>query len=196
MDIDPNPLIYGKKNYLSRLRPNQRKRVRIIQSNVLKKNLPKADIIAVLNFSYCIFKERKELKRYFSQCLRSLHSKGIFVLDCFGGSDCFAPNEEQVEHKNFTYFWDQENFDPISHNASFHIHFKRKGERKRKKVFSYDWRLWILPEIKDLLQEAGFRKTHVYWEGTNRNGEGDGKFVRTNKGEDCQAWVAYIVSEK
>ena len=95
-----------------------------------------------------------------------------------------------------TYFWDQENFAPISHNASFHIHFKRKGERKRKKVFSYDWRLWTLPEIKDLLQEAGFRKTHVYWEGTNRNGEGDGKFVRTNKGEDCQAWVAYIVSEK
>ena len=196
VDIDKEPLEYGKKKYLPILKPHQSQRIQIVQSNVLKTNLPKANIIGVFNFSYFIFKERKTLKRYFSNCLKCLKSKGIFVLDCFGGSGCYESNEEEEKHKDFTYFWDQENFDPISHNAMFRIHYKRRGEKKRKNVFSYDWRMWGIPEIRDLLDEVGFRKSHVYWEGNNKHGEGNGKFRRSTKGEECESWIAYIIAEK
>ena len=78
----------------------------------------------------------------------------------------------------------------------FYIHFKPKGKKKVKKVFSYDWRLYSIPEIKDLLKEVGFERSQVYWEGTDKNGEGDGNFTPATEGEDCESWIAYIVAEK
>ena len=56
--------------------------------------------------------------------------------------------------------------------------------------------MWSIPELRDILLEAGFVKTHVYWEGTTKDGEGDGIYTRTEKGESCPSWTAYIVSEK
>lgn len=196
VDIDSKPLKYGKENNLAHLNSQQQNRLSIIHDNVLDCRTAKVDIISALNFSYFILKQREDLKKYFLNCLKSLNKNGLLVLDCFGGSQCFQANEEQVNHGTFTYYWDQESFDPISHRAVFHIHYKRRGEKKRKKVFSYDWRFWTIPEIKDLLQEVGFRKVHIYWEGTDEDGEGNSRFTRRKKGEECESWVAYIMSEK
>lgn len=196
VDIDTQPLEYGKKNYLSKLQSQQQKRVRIINSNVLTFNRTKADIIAALNFSYFTLKKRKDLKQYFINCRKLLNTNGLLILDCFGGSQCFERNEEQTDYGDFTYYWDQRNFDPITHHSSFHIHYKRKKEKKRNRAFVYDWRLWMIPELKDLLEEVGFNKVHIYWEGTDKNGEGDGRFTIRKKGEECESWVAYIISEK
>ena len=104
-----------------------------------------------------------------------------------------AGEETEHEDNNFSYFWDQENYDPITNHAMFHIHFRRHGEAKRKKVFSYDWRLWSIPELRDLLLEAGFSSVKVYWEGTDTEGEGDGEFTEAKVGEECESWIAYIV---
>jgi len=106
------------------------------------------------------------------------------------------PNEEETEHKGFSYFWDQDSFDPVTNFAEFYIHFKRKGEKKRKKVFSYQWRMWTIPEIRECMEEVGFQKTHVYWEGSDEDGDGNGEFKRVEQGEDCDSWVAYVVAEK
>ena len=196
IDIDNRPLKYGKQKYLSQLTTDQQKRVKMVHSNVLARNILKADIISALNFSYFIFKRREELKKYFSNCFKSLNSDGLLVLDCFGGTACLESNEEETNYGDFIYYWDQKNFDPISHHALFYIHYKRRGEKKRERVFTYNWRLWAIPEIEDLLKEVGFRKTHIYWEGTDKKGEGNGVFTRKKKGEECESWVAYIVSEK
>ena len=51
---------------------------------------------------------------------------------------------------------------------------------------------WYLYHISE---DAGYKKTHVYWEGTTKNGEGDGEFKRVEKGDDCSSWVAYVVGE-
>ena len=62
-----------------------------------------------------------------------------------------------------------------------------------KRAFSYDWRMWTIPEIREAMADAGFKATHVYWEGTARNGLGNGVFTRKARGESCQAWIAYVV---
>jgi SAM-dependent methyltransferase len=196
LDLDPEPIEYGKSHYLSRLKPEQQKRIQILEKNVLEPGLPSVDLAIAMNFSYFIFKKRETLKNYFYNVFKSLKKDGVFIIDLFGGSLCADENEEVTKYKNFNYYWDQVSFDPVSHHALFHIHFKPKGMKKQERVFTYDWRMWSIPELRELLTECGFKKTHVYWEGTLKNGSGDGHFTRTEKGEACLAWVAYIAAEK
>lgn len=196
VDLDPEPINYGKENYLPDLTDDQRARVHIQEGNVLDGGLPQTDIIAACNFSYQIFKERKVLKDYFANAKSALNEDGIFILDIFGGSQCYEPNEEETEHDGFSYFWDQDSWDPVTNEAMFYIHFKPKGQKKVRQAFTYDWRLYSIPELKDILEEVGFRNVHVYWEGTDEDGEGDGEFKRVTQGEDCESWVAYLVAEK
>ena len=78
-----------------------------------------------------------------------------------------------------------------------YIHYKVKGVKKKYlNVFSYDWRMWSVPELRELMEDVGFTDTHVYWEGTTDDGEGDGEFKSVSQGEDCESWIAYIVGEK
>jgi cyclopropane fatty-acyl-phospholipid synthase-like methyltransferase len=194
VDLDQEPIIYGLK-HLKSMKSEQQERMQILHKNVLDKNLPKADLIAAMNFSHYIFKKREQMLAYFKSCRQKINKNGLFILDCFGGTESYEPNEEITKHKGFTYYWDQDSYDPVTNDAQFYIHFKLKGQKKRKKVFSYDWRLWSIPELRDLLAEAGFKKSHIYWEGTTKTGEGDGHFKRTEVGEYCESWIAYIAAE-
>ncbi|MBX3018951.1 MAG: class I SAM-dependent methyltransferase [Bdellovibrionaceae bacterium] len=196
VDLDPEPLEYGHAHILPKLSPAQRERLKIMRGNVLDPNLPKVDLVAAMNFSYFIFKNRGQMLGYFKNVHRTLNEDGVFVQDLFGGSLCYDANEEKTKHKGFTYYWDQKSYDPATNYAQFAIHFKVDGERKREDVFTYDWRMWSIPELKEILKEAGFRRTHLYWEGTTKAGGGDGKFKRVEHGESCQSWIAYLVSEK
>jgi len=195
VDLDPEPIDYGRRHVLSELKPVQQKRVHLVEGNVLEIPLPEADISIAVNFSYFIFKSRDLMKKYFQQVLKSLKKDGLFFVDVFGGGACQDEVTDTHHFKGFSYQWEQTGFDPITNEALFYIHFK-VGRKKIEKVFSYDWRLWTIPELRELMLEVGFKKTHVYWEGTNRNGEGNGVFTRTEKGEPCDSWIAYIVGEK
>jgi len=64
-----------------------------------------------------------------------------------------------------------------------------------KNAFVYDWRVWTLPELTEMLSEAGFNPT-VYWEGTDKNNEGNGIFTPATQGEADAGWVVYIVAQK
>jgi cyclopropane fatty-acyl-phospholipid synthase-like methyltransferase len=196
IDLDPEPIAYGRKVEAKDLTAEQSSRVKISKKNVLAPDLPSADIIGSLNFSHYIFKDRKTMKTYFENCYDSLNKDGIFIVDCFGGSEAQEPTEERTNHGSYYYFWDQDSFDPVTNFAQFYIHFQIKGKRRIQKVFSYDWRIWSIPELRDLMEEVGFKKTHVYWEGTTRKGEGNGVFKRTETGEVCESWIAYVVGEK
>lgn len=196
VDLDPEPLEYGRAHYLKKLSASEQARLQLMEGDVLQSKLPPADIVAAMNFSYYIFKSRELMKAYFQNVYDSLRGNGVFVTDLFGGSLCQDAVEEADKKRGFTYYWDQESYDPVTHRAVFHIHFRMKGGPKRERVFTYDWRMWSIPEIREIMHEVGFKKTHVYWEGTTRNGEGDGKFTRTEKGEACQSWIAYVAGEK
>ncbi|MFS4460955.1 class I SAM-dependent methyltransferase [Bdellovibrio sp. HCB2-146] len=195
VDLDPEPMAYGKSHYFSKLKPEQQRRMKLIEGNVLDPNLPKSDIVAAMNFSYFCFKSRDLLKKYFANAYRSLNKDGIFLTDIFGGSQCYDAIEDTIKHDGFTYYWDQTNFDPVTNEALFHIHF-RVGGKKIEQVFTYDWRLWTISEIREVMHEVGFKKTHVYWEGTAKDGSGDGNFTRVDHGEACESWIAYVVGEK
>ncbi len=198
VDLDSEPLEYGKKNYFSQLNDHEKNRVETKQQDVTKMSGGEYDVINAMNFSYFIFKEREKLKEYFQSVYDSLDKDGMFIMDIFGGSDVEVESVEETEYEdeNFSYYWDHHSFNPIERHSIFHIHFKRKGEPKREEVFTYDWRVWTIPEIRDVLKEVGFKNTHVYWEGTTDDGEGNGEFKRVTSGESgCESWIAYIVAE-
>lgn len=195
LDLDPEPMDYGRKHYISELKTEQQKRVALIKKDVLSGNLPTADIAVAVNFSYFLFKKREILKKYFKNVFESLNHKGLFILDIFGGTNCTHPIQDRTKNRKFTYYWDQQSFDPVTNEAYFEIHFKYKG-KKYKNIFNYDWRMWSIQEVKEVLLEVGFQDVKVYWEGDDKNGGGNGIFTQVEKGEACLSWIAYIVGIK
>ena len=84
----------------------------------------------------------------------------------------------------------------MTNHINCHISFDFPDGSSRKNVFSYDWRLWTAPEIKEILLEIGFKQVTFYWEQEDDEGNGNGEFLPNEKGEADLAWLAYIVAEK
>lgn len=194
IDLDPEPVEYGKNYHLSKLSTEEQSRVNYIMGDVLEYQPEKVDLAVAQNFSYYIFKKRKQLVEYFSKIKEGLNSDGVFVLDLFGGPESMMPLEEETEQSNFSYFWDCDSFNPITNECIYHIHFKPKGEPKYQKVFTYDWRMWSFPELREILEEVGFQKTIAFWEDDDEDGEGNGEFSPTEKVDNCEGWIGYIVA--
>ena len=195
VDLDPEVLAVAKRRVAKRLRPEQRHRLQLLQENVLTAATEPVDSVLAFNFSYYIFKTRAKMKRYFKAVHRGLAEGGIFLLDAYGGSDAFVEMKETRPVEDFTYIWDQNHYNPVTGDVINYIHFRFKDGSKLQRAFTYEWRLWTLPELKELLKEAGFRQVHVYWEGTDEDGEGNGEFAVTTVGEACRGWIAYLVAE-
>lgn len=196
VDLDMEPISYGEEHHRGKLAPDEKKRMTYINGNVLTAKAPKVDVCFAFNFSYFIFKKRSDLLKYFKAAYKSLDDKGVFFIDLFGGPDSQTITTDIIDHKDFQYFWDCQKFNPIDNSCRFAIHFKRVGEKKRENVFIYEWRLWGMQELRDILEEAGFKKTYAYWEGEDGEGGGDGNFTRTEDAENCSAWVTYIAALK
>lgn len=192
IDLDLEPIEMGKKRHYAKLSKSQQARMEYRLENVLKTKAPKVDVVCAFNFSYFIFHTRKEMLAYFKSVRKSLTKDGMFFLDIFGGPESQKLVTDRKDLKNLTYYWECQKFNPITHRCLFAIHFRDAKGKKHSNVFTYDWRFWLLPEIRDLLAEAGFSSSKVYWEGTDKNGEGDGVFKESEEGENCDAWVAYI----
>ena len=170
-------------------------RVELIHADVLDPPDFRPDAVAAYNFSYFIFKERKLLLEYFTRVRESLARDGVFYLDIYGGPEAQQVQEEETDHDFFTYVWDQAKYNPVTGEILCHIHFDFPDRPRMKRAFTYDWRLWGLPEVRDVLTDAGFKTTEVYWEGTERDtGEGNGVFKKSEKGDNSLCWVAYIVA--
>ncbi len=198
VDFDPEPLAWGVKHLRPKIKESEAARVRLVQNDVRVVKGPKADIVAAQNFSYMTFETRDGLRKYFKAARANLKGKGLLILDAMGGPEVIEEEREETsKFKGFTYVWEQARFDPITHHCRFHIHFEFKDGSEMKRAFTYEWRLWTLPEIQELLLEAGFRRADVYWEDTDSDsGEGNGTYRRRKSAESDDAWVAYIVGVK
>ncbi len=196
VDLDEAVLRWGQRRRVGRLRPEQRARVTLVQANVLEARQRPFDVIVAFNFSYWVFKQREQLRAYFSAARRCLGSGGLFMVDAFGGYDAYRELREATDYDKFTYVWDQARYHPVTGEFLCHIHFRFPDGSRLNRAFTYDWRLWSLPEIQEVLGEAGFRRSTVYWEGTDESGEGNGVFTPEASGEADAGWVAYIVAER
>jgi cyclopropane fatty-acyl-phospholipid synthase-like methyltransferase len=194
IDLDAAVLAWGTKHNLEPIgEPGNR--VTLRQANVLDKCPGRFDITVALNFSYFIFRTREVMRDYFKAVRTSVAKDGVFVLDAYGGYESWRQMEEPRNMGRFTYVWDQDEVDPIDNGVVNYIHFEFKDGTKLRKAFTYEWRLWTLPELTELLAEAGFSRSTIYWEGADAKGEGNGIFhPKTHVAQEA-AWVAYIIAE-
>jgi len=189
--IDREPAVLA----WARRRGGEHERLLLLQSDVLQaRRAPLADVLVAMNFSYWIFKERALLRRYFRRARPGLKPGGLFFLDAYGGSEAYTEMAEETRYPGFVYIWDQASYNPLDAGAVCHIHFRFPDGSLLKRAFSYDWRLWSLPEIQELLREAGFARVAVYWEGVGRNGKGNGIYRPVRRADADPAWIAYIVA--
>lgn len=194
IDLDAPTLEWGREHNVNAL-GDLADRVELVNCNVLEAHGPAADVIAAVNFSYFVFKERSQLLDYFRSARASLAADGVLILDIYGGPDAQTLQIEDTRYDAFTYVWDQDKYNPITGEAVCHIHFRPAGGKTMKKAFTYDWRLWSLPEVRDALLDAGFREVTVFWEGTDkRTGEGNSVYRVSTKGDNATSWIAYVAA--
>jgi cyclopropane fatty-acyl-phospholipid synthase-like methyltransferase len=196
VDLDGEVLDWGRRHNVGALIEEQAGRVELIQENVLTVQTPPVDIILAMNFSYMIFETRDSLRGYFSAARESLADEGVLFLDVFGGYDAYKTMKERTKHDDFTYIWEQASFNPINSHMVCHIHFAFPDKSKLKRAFTYEWRLWTLPELQELLTEAGFSKVTVYWQGWDEDDEPDGDFQPATEADADPGWVCFISAEK
>lgn len=201
VDLDPSVLDWARRHNLSRLEQPQRERLTLLHGDVRASHPGTPDIVLAMNFSYWLFQRRSVLLRYFRSVEASLAPGGVFFLDAYGGYDAFRllTEERRIQDPllgGFRYAWEQAQYEPVTGRMRCHIHFSFDDGSALPMAFSYDWRLWTLPEIRELLWEAGFARVMVYWQGWDPDGQPDGLFVPVETGEPDAGWIAYLSAEK
>jgi len=197
VDLDESVLAWGQKNNVGALKEAVAERVILMHDDVLTVDTPPMDMVLAMNFSYWIFHSREALRGYFARIRDCLVGDGILFLDFYGGYESMREMKEETDHDDFVYVWDQDRYNPITGGIRCHIHFEFPDGSRIQRAFSYDWRLWTLPEIRELLTEAGFARVLVHWEGTDKkSGEGNGIFTSTEEGEADAAFICYVSAEK
>ena len=196
LDLDEPTLEWGRANVLSALNDEQRERVMLKNRDVRDpgKKARGMDLVLAMNFSYNALLARADMLAYFKAVRKSLAQGGLFVMDCYGGYESLMEQEERRACKGFTYVWEQVRYNPIDATLDTAIHFEFKDGTAMRDAFTYHWRLWNLAELRDVLAEAGFASSTVYWEGDDGKGGGDGEFTPATQGDACASWIAYIVS--
>ena len=197
VDLDPEPLAWGLAHNAAEFDDDQRQRLTLIEGDVLTARHEPVDVITAFNFSYYCFKARAELLEYFAAAFANLGAEGLFALDIYGGPEAQELVEETTEHDDFSYVWDQDEFDPIQSGMVCYIHFENAQGKRMERAFSYDWRLWTILELREALLEVGFASTEVHWEGLDEeSGEGDGVFEMLETAENTESWIAYVIGVK
>jgi SAM-dependent methyltransferase len=159
---------------------NARERVELLEADARTPADFVADVVSAENFSYGVFHERDALLEYLLSAQGALDGEGVVVLDVLGGPRFMKPHADEHEGWRF----EQETFDPITRRARFALWL---GDER---AFTYDWRLWSVPELVDAMREVGLAP-EVYWQA--EAGARAGIYRRRASAEPREDWVAYVV---
>lgn len=204
VDLDPEPLAWARRHRLPYARAAEG-RVHLVRSDVRRPQRPAVDVACALNFSWWVFHARADLISYLEAARASLRPKGVLVMNLFGGVRAEKTLTERTRkaagngsdgtmHPGFTYIWEQASFDALSRRLLAHIHFEMRDGRRVQRAFTYDWRMWTLPELRECAEAAGFRGFEVWTEGwtKDRRTHNGVLYPRTSlDNDDC--WIAYAV---
>ena len=204
IDLDPEPLAWCRENHIPSLSAPER--LTLVEGNVLDAREQKVDLIAAFNFSYFIFYDRDSLRRYFEVARTGLKEDGMLMLDVFGGTTTFdvALEEQYVEpfkrydgvkYGGYFYQWEQAEFNVITNRIKCHIHFGFEDDSSMKEAFTYEWRMWTVPEITEVLREAGFETTDVFIHGWDEDGDADDDFQKREVYDNEAGWIGFIVAK-
>jgi SAM-dependent methyltransferase len=194
LDLDREVLAWGRAHNLAPLGPRAGA-VRLLRQDVRTRCPGPFDLAVALNFSYFVFRTREELGSYFAAVRRSLAPDGILVLDAYGGWLSWRPQTERRRLRGFTYLWEQASVDPLDHAVVNHIHFEFPDGSRLRRAFTYEWRLWTLPEIGEVLADSGFARSSVWWEDRTEDGVRLRQYRQRNHAPQEPAWVAYVIAE-
>ncbi len=199
VDLDPQVLAWARRRNLAQLPAGVADRCALVQGDVLRVRPPAADLIVALNFSYWSLRSRADLLRYLRRARAGLVTDGVLFLDAFGGYEAFRVCTEERACTDgegaFTYFWEQASYNPIDGRLVCHIHFAFPDGSRLERAFSYDWRLWTLPELRELLAQAGFSRVLCYWQGWTDQGEADEVFLPVEEAPADASWICYLSAQ-
>ncbi len=201
VDLDAAPLQWSEAHHRPRL-ADRADALTLLRGDVRQVETPPVDIVAALNFSYNAFKTREDLRSYLEAAAGALDERGLVVLDVFGGTESTEVKKDIREVPSstapdgttlpsFHYVWRQEAFNPITHELRCRIDFRFSDGSRQKRAFEYDWRLWTLPEIQELMRDAGLRP-EVYLHGFDEDGDSDEVYRRRTRYDNTLGWVAYV----
>jgi SAM-dependent methyltransferase len=193
VDIDSRVLSWGKRHNLAPL-GDAAQRINLVRQDVRDPLSARYDAACALNFSYWVFKTRAEMCGYFRNVRRHLDRDGMFFLDAYGGWEAHQTLLERRRVRGgFTYVWDQNQFDPITHDVVNFIHFEFPDGSRLRRAFSYHWRFWTLPELQELLAEAGFSEVRVYWDQSKTDADSE-DYRLTRRAATQPGFLAYLVA--
>lgn len=205
VDLDRETLDWGLEKRIRPAGSDFESRITLRNANVLDPCPPHVDVAVAFNFSYWCFETRADLRRYFEAARAGLVADGMFFLDAYGGTEVprHEVNEREVIDEDgtanggqpFTYIWDQIDYNPITAHMNCAIHFKFQDRSRIDRAFFYSWRVWTLPELIELLHEAGFVRVRVWSEKEDQRGNGTGRFVEVQNLGNEGVWWVYISAE-
>lgn len=134
-----------------------------------------ADLVAAFNCSVCMLHTRAEVESYFVRARALCARPGIFAVDLSGGHsmEC-SPLTQTTRYHGFDYTFEQEQFDPVTRMIRCHISFKtRPAGVVFRRAFTYNWRLWTLPDMVELMRAAGFARVRIWLRRMRKDGERD-----------------------
>ena len=199
LDICPETLAWGTEKNLDKLKTKVAERVEVLEQDVRSRTVPQVDVLAAQNFSFWCFKTRAEVLNYFKIAYENLGGKGVMIMDMMGGKECYASDVTEKRtiikgREGFKYHWEQAYFNPVTADCSFFIHFKFGDGSMIKKAFEYHWRFWTIPEVREMLAEAGFSMSKVYWDIADEDEDADWQAVDEAPNDD--SWLCYVVGIK
>ncbi|MGF1468495.1 MAG: class I SAM-dependent methyltransferase [Sandaracinaceae bacterium] len=193
VDIDPKVLRWGEEHNVAPL-GEDRHRVTLRRADVRAPSDDRSDVLVAFNYSYFCFRDRPSLRAYFEAARGHLRDDGLLLLDLFGGWEAQQVIEEERKYRGYRYVWHQAAFNPIDHHLEAHIHFRFADGTELRNAFTYKWRLWTLPEVQELLLEAGFPHVEVLWEDEDEDLEGTGTFRPRTKVRNDPGFNAYLLA--
>lgn len=156
IDIDQEALDYGEANNINC------DRVKLINQNVLDEFNPddKFDVICSLNYSHFLLNKRSELLTYFKNVRKNI-TKGIFIIDFFGGSHIYS--DHKYEHSKSSGFYEFEGgqMNILNNKSLCKLNHKIK-KNKFETLFKFAFRIYSLIELREALEEANFNNFKLF----------------------------------
>jgi SAM-dependent methyltransferase len=167
-----------------------------------------ADVVYVGNFSIGELTTRADLVAYLRHVRSRLRPGGVFACDVYGGQSAYMLGtaerpEPGPDGRTILYTWEQREADPLTGRVVNALHFEvleadGSSAGRMPDAFTYHWRLWSVPELRDVMAEAGFASSEAHGRQPDAI-DGDGEvYVRpiTDPGELEESFDVLVVGRR